>query len=109
LSLAVSGVPYNCFALSCGKSQLATAISSFNSTVAGTKDLRGNTIKPITLPASYEFGAPKYNTDLRLTKEFSLRVREQARMEVFVEGFNIFNIANLTGYSFVLGPSFGQP
>lgn len=109
LSLAVPGIPYNCFAMSCGSTQLANAVATFNSTIAGTKDLRGNAIKPITLPASYAFGAPKYNTDVRLTKEFSIKWKEQARMEVFAEGFNIFNVANLTGYSFVLGPSFGQP
>jgi len=107
LSLAVSGVPYNCFGLSCGKSDLATAISTYNSTVAGTKDLRGNTIKPLSIPSDYQFGDPKYNTDVRLTKRF--RVKEKYSADVFVEGFNLFNVANLTGYSTIVGPSFGQP
>jgi hypothetical protein len=108
ISLAVSGVPYNCFAMGCDKSQLASAVTTYNSTVAGTKDLRGNVIKPIApLPTDYQFGDPKLNTDARLTKEFSYKERYKA--EVFIEFFNLFNVANLTNYSFVVGPSFGQP
>jgi hypothetical protein len=107
LALAVSGVPYNCFAMGCGKQQLAAAIATFNSTVAGTKDLRGNVIKAISIPSDYQFGDPKLNTDVRLTK--TITVKEKYRTEIFVEAFNLFNIANLTGYSFNLNAAFGQP
>ncbi len=61
---------------------------------------------------NYELGAPKLDTDVRLTKEFVFK--EKYRAEAFVEGFNVFNIANLTGYSYSMtpgtaSPSFGQP
>ena len=107
LTLAVSGMQYNCFNAGCDKTTLASAVATFNSTVAGTKDARGTLIKPITLPSDYQFGDPTFDTDIRLTKEFSYR--ERYRLSVFGEAFNAFNIANLTGYSYVLGPSFGQP
>jgi hypothetical protein len=108
ISLAVPGIPYNCFGLSCSTSQLNTAIATYNTSVAGTKDLRGNVIKAIgPLPAGFQFGAPKYNTDVRLTKQFTYK--ERYKLEVFGEVFNVFNIANLTGYSNVLGGSFGVP
>ena len=107
LTLAVHGLEYNCFAAGCGKATLASAVATFNSTVAGTRDARGTLIKPISLPSDYQFGDPTFNTDIRLTKQFSYR--EKYRLSLFGEAFNTFNIANLTGYSFVIGPSFGQP
>jgi hypothetical protein len=107
ITLAVPGLQYNCFALGCGKSDLEKAVATFNSTLVGTKDARNTVIKPLTLPTDYQFGDPKINTDLRLTKEFALK--ERYRLSVFGEVFNAFNIANLTGYSFNIGPSFGQP
>ncbi len=107
LTLAVPGYQYNCFAQGCGKADLQKAVDAFNSTWVGKKDARGTVIKAISLPSNYQFGDPKFNTDLRLTKIFS--VKERYRLEVFGEAFNLFNIANLTGYSFNIGPSFGQP
>jgi len=39
-----------------------------------------------------------------------LRWKERYELQLFGEGFNIFNIANLAGYSGnLLAPSFGQP
>jgi hypothetical protein len=112
LALALSKYGYNCFAMSCSKTDLANAVATYNSTVAGTKDLRGNIIKPITLPGDYQFGDPKYNTDVRITKGITYKERYHA--EVFAEVFNLFNVANLTGYSFnlsggVVSTAFGQP
>jgi hypothetical protein len=107
ITLAVPGSQYNCFNVGCGKSDLQKMVDTFNSTLAGTKDARGTVIKPISLPSNYNFGDSKLNTDVRLAKEF--RVKEHYRFEVLGEVFNVFNIANLTGYSFVIGPSFGQP
>ena len=64
-------------------------------------------IKAISIPSDYQFGDPKLNTDVRLTK--TITVKEKYRTEIFVEAFNLFNIANLTGYSFNLNAAFGQP
>ena len=107
LALAVPGLGYNCFNAGCGKSDLTKAVAAFNSTLVGTKDARGTVIKPISLPSDYQFGDPTLNTDVRLTKDFAYR--ERYRLSIFGEAFNAFNIANLTGYSYVIGPSFGQP
>jgi hypothetical protein len=107
LTLAVPGLQYNCFAVGCGKQDLASAVAAFNATYTGTKDARGTVIKAVSLPSDYQFGDPKLNTDVRLTKDFVYK--EKYRLSVFGEAFNAFNIANLTGYTFNIGPSFGQP
>ena len=117
ISEASSGDSYACFAAGCGKSQLAAAVASFNATYAGHKDARGQTIPALILPPNYEFGDPTFNTDFRLTKEFSYK--ERYRLSIFGEMFNAFNIANLSGYSYSLNSlnanpakqafSFGQP
>ena len=104
---AVPGLSYNCFNYSCGKSQLTAAVNYWNTNIAGTKDVHGTLIKPITLPSDYRFGDPTFTQDFRLTKTFSYR--ERYKLAIFGEVFNAFNIANLSGYSTVLGPSFGQP
>lgn len=108
---------YACFAYSCGKAQLTAAIQYWNTNLAGTKDARGQTIPTLFDPTNYQFGAPIMDQDLRLTKEF--KVKERYRMALYFEAFNALNIANLTGYSFVLNPvaapgkvqaeTFGQP
>jgi hypothetical protein len=98
IGLAVPGQPYNCFGLSCGKTELQDLVGKYNSTYGAN----------LALPANYQFGDPKFNTDMRLSKQFTYR--ERFKLSVFGEVFNAFNIANLTGYSFVLGTSaFGQP
>jgi hypothetical protein len=108
LNLAVPGLPYNCFNYSCGNDQLAAAVATFNSTLAGTKALNGATIPTLTLPAHYQLGAPVIDQDFRLTKEFAYK--ERYRLQVFGEFFNAFNIANLTYGNTVLNSgSFGQP
>ena len=93
--------------MGCGKQDLASAVAAFNATYTGTKDARGTVIKAVSLPSDYQFGDPKLNTDVRLTKDFVYK--EKYRLSVFGEAFNAFNIANLTGYTFNIGPSFGQP
>jgi hypothetical protein len=104
----VSGVPYNCFNYSCGNADLAKAVSTFNSTLAGTKALNGATVPTLTLPANYQMGAPVINQDIRITKELVLK--ERYRLQVFGEFFNLFNIANLQyGNLTLTSASFGQP
>ena len=106
---AVPGLSYNCFNAGCGKSDVAKAISTFNSTLAGTKARNGATIPKLTLPSDYGFGTPIFSQDFRITKE--LRFKERFTFMVFGEFFNAFNIANLT-YSptpILNSPAFGQP
>ncbi|MBI3694217.1 MAG: hypothetical protein HY238_05180 [Acidobacteria bacterium] len=81
----------------------------FNATYAGTRDAQGAVIRPIpTLPASYRLAAPTISQDLRLTK--TIRLGERYRIYGVGEVFNLFNIANLGGFSGDLySPRFGQP
>jgi hypothetical protein len=105
----IQGVDYNCFNRGCGKSDLATAVAAWNSAYAGKKDALGRTIAAITLPANYEFGDWFSSQDVRLTKKFTLK--DRYTFSIFGEIFNVFNIANLGGYSFNLSnvATFGQP
>jgi len=99
---------YNCFGITCGKGEMASEIAYWNANIAGTKDLRGTLIKPLSIPSDYQFGDPKFDIDMRLTKQFVLK--ERYKMDVFVEGFNVLNMANLVSYSFTVSPAtFGQP
>jgi hypothetical protein len=100
IQLAVPGAgAFNCFGLSCGKSDLQNLVNKYNSTYGAN----------IQLPSHYQFGDPFYDTDFRLTKTFTYK--ERYRLSVAVEVFNAFNIANLqlAGYNFTLGTAtFGQ-
>ena len=65
-------------------------------------------INPITLPAKFTNGDSLLTQDLRLTR--SIKIREKVRLALIGEVFNLFNIANMTGYSGVLNqPNYGQP
>ena len=115
---------YNCFNRGCGKSDLAAAVQNWNSRFypngppvkqADFKlDARGQNIPFLTLPANYEFGDWFNSQDIRLTKKFTWK--EHYTLAVFGEMFNVFNVANLSGYNFTInsvGPdgksAFGQP
>lgn len=113
------GVQYfNCFNRACGKDDLQVAVQRWNqqfypngAPVASTdfrRDARGQNIPFLTLPASYEFGDSFSSQDVRLTKVFSWK--DRYNLSVFGEMFNVFNIANLSGYNFNLtSGAFGQP
>ena len=61
----------------------------------------------ITLPDNFSTQDTVITTDLRLTRRF--RVRERVTLSVIGEGFNLFNIANLGGYTGNLqSTNFGQ-
>ena len=105
----IPGAEFNCFNFGCNKEDLAAAVAAFNQRYAGTRDARGQPIAALALPASYELGDVFSSQDLRVTKTFGLG--GTSRLAVFVEVFNIFNTANLGGYSFNLSntATFGQP
>jgi hypothetical protein len=91
-----------------GSADLARLVDQFNQTYAGTADPHGRMIPRITLPASYSFDHGFQSLDLRLSRTFA--VREKWRVSVIGEAFNLYNAANLSGYSNDLtGPAFGQP
>jgi len=69
---------------------------------------RNQVIPRLALPAEYSFGENFFSQDLRLTKIFQMR--ERYKLNVFAEGFNIFNIANLGGISSAVNSAgFGVP
>jgi hypothetical protein len=108
----IPGVKFNCFNRGCGKDDLAKAVAAFNSTYAGKNDARGQRIPTITLPTNYEFGDTFFRSqDLRLTKTFSWGSDDRYNIKLFGEMFNVFNVANLGGYSFNLNntATFGRP
>jgi Carboxypeptidase regulatory-like domain len=105
----IPGVSYNCFNRGCDKADLAAAVTAFNTRYAGKRDARNQTIPQLALPTDYEFGDSFSSQDLRVTKTFNFA--DTQKLAVFVEVFNVFNVANLGGYSFNLNntATFGLP
>jgi hypothetical protein len=70
---------------------------------------RNQTIPKLSLPANYSFGDNFSSQDIRLTK--TLLFKERYKFNLFIEAFNVFNIANLGGISNSLNnpASFGIP
>ncbi|HLK69734.1 MAG TPA: carboxypeptidase regulatory-like domain-containing protein [Bryobacteraceae bacterium] len=114
-SQPLPGLSFNCLNSGCGSSDLQRAVASWNQTYAGTKDALGKTIPSVVLPTNYQLGDNFNSQDIRVTKTF--KYKERYKLAVFGECFNVFNIANLGGYSFNLDQvtptnqtfSFGQP
>jgi hypothetical protein len=76
--------------------------------VCGARTPRNQIIPLITLPENFSLRDTIISTDLRLTRRINLT--EQVRLSLVAEGFNIFNIANLGGYSGDLtSQDFAQP
>jgi hypothetical protein len=102
------GTTVNAFNRGKGRADLERLVAQFNQTYAGTKDAQGTAIPPLTLPAHYSFGDNFHTLDLRVTRPFVIRARW--RVSLIGEVFNVYNKANLTGYSGDLtSAAFGQP
>lgn len=84
-------------------------VDRFNSTYATKPDAQGATIRAIpALPAKYWLGDTVISQDLRLTKTFTFH--ERLKLQAVGEVFNLFNVANLGGFSGDLSSArFGQP
>jgi hypothetical protein len=61
------------------------------------RDIIGTAFPYIVLPDKFAFGDGFMTHDLRVTRV--IRIRENLRLNLIAEGFNIFNVANLTGFS----------
>jgi hypothetical protein len=91
-----------------GKTDLARLVNQFDQTYASTPDSHGRIIPRVTLPTSYSLDHNVQALDLRLSRTFVLR--ERWRLALIGEVFNLYNAANLSGYSTDLtSPAFGQP
>ncbi len=99
----------NQFNFGLGRSDLVRLLTTYNQAYAGKPGPNRTQIFPrLTLPQSFDFGRSFDSQDVRVTK--SIRVRERKQCQIFVEVFNLFNFANLTGYANdLVGPGFGQP
>jgi hypothetical protein len=89
--------------------QLAACVLNVNGqTMCGPRTPRNQAYPLLTLPANFANGDKLASTDLRVTR--LIAVSERAKLSIIAEGFNIFNISNLGGYSNNLQASnFGVP
>jgi hypothetical protein len=103
------GMGSSLFNFGLGKGDLVNLVNQYNQNLAGKKSPNPNqTFPAITLPSNYNFGHNFNSQDVRLTKLF--RWHERFELQIFGEGFNIFNFSNLTGYDGnLLDSGFGQP
>jgi hypothetical protein len=101
------GVDYRCFNAGCGRSDLAKAVSDFNTNYAGKKTSRGQTIPTLVLPQQYNLGSTFNSQDLRISKTF--RLKERYQFNFFGECFNIFNVGNVSGFNLTLDTAAANP
>jgi hypothetical protein len=75
--------------------------------MCGPRTARNQVFPLINLPADFSNGDTLLSTDLRLTRIF--KIRENIRLSLIGESFNLFNISNLGGYTGNLqSADFGQ-
>jgi hypothetical protein len=102
------GTTVNAFNRGMGRADLERIAGQFNQTYAGARDSHGAAIPRLTLPTHYRFGDDFHSLDLRLSR--SLAVREHWNISLIGEVFNLYNKANLSGFSGDLtSAAFGQP
>jgi hypothetical protein len=104
------GSRVNQFNRGLGKDDLPALVEGYNQQFANKRTLGGQTAPLLVLPANYSFHDNLFTQDVRLSRTFSLG-SERVRLLLFGEVFNLFNIANLLGYSGnIANPAqFGQP
>ena len=91
-----------------GRTAFFQLVNQFNATMAGKLDAAGATIKTLIVPNNFAFGDNFQSEDIRITKTF--KFRERFQVQGFFEVFNLFNIANLTGFDKSLtSGNFGTP
>jgi len=102
----IPGLSANCINRGCSNEDITKAINNWNATLAGTFDARhapttakctSSCIPTLATRANYSFGRNFTSQDLRLTKKFTFR--ERYKLALFGEMFNVFNYANLGGFS----------
>jgi hypothetical protein len=102
------GSTVNAFNRGMGHADLEQLVSQFNAKYALTNDPQGVAIPHLALPAHYSFGDTFNSLDLRLSRSFVFQ--DRGRLSLIGEVFNLYNKANLTGYSGDLtSAAFGQP
>jgi hypothetical protein len=64
--------------------------------MCGARTPQNQVLPLIKLPDNFSSGDPFFSQDIRVTRLIS--IREKVRLSLIAEVFNVFNIANLTGY-----------
>jgi Carboxypeptidase regulatory-like domain len=103
------GTRPNSFGSGQSASDIRRLVDQYNATFAGpanavlaqigrqNRDAIGVAYPYVVLPDHFSNSDTFLTHDLRISR--SLRLAEKLRLQLMAEGFNIFNIANLTGYS----------
>jgi hypothetical protein len=121
LTMLLPGIKINGFGRGVSKGDIFRAVEKYNTTfataVTGRRTPRNQILPVIKLPSTFSNGDTFFTHDLRVTRVFP--IGEKFKLSVIAEGFNIFNIANLTSYSGTLdalaapgqvqSANFGQP
>jgi hypothetical protein len=104
------GTRINQFGRGLDTGDLERLVDLYNAHIAGRLTPTGSIAPPLTLPADYAFDDSFLTHDMRVTRVFALG-RERVRLALSGEVFNVFNTANLVGYSGNLlnSTTFGQP
>jgi hypothetical protein len=110
--LILPGATYRAFGRTFDKNDVRRLVNDYNATyptaVTGKRTLRDQVIPSIVLPKDFDNGDTFISQDLRVTR--IIHMGERVQLQIIGEGFNIFNISNLSGYSGTLNaPNFGQP
>jgi hypothetical protein len=102
------GTTVNAFNRGLERAELESLVAQFNQNQADTVDGKGARIPRLVLPSGYWFGDNFQSLDVRLSHVF--RFKKRYRLALIGEVFNLFNAANLSGYSGNLtNVAFGQP
>src|SRR5207249_734532 len=64
---------------------------------SGNRDKAGTVYPYLVLPDDFASGDSFLTHDLRVSRQ--IRLTEKFKLQIIAEGFNIFNIANLSGFS----------
>jgi hypothetical protein len=105
------GTRINQFGRSLSKDDLVRLVAAYNREIADRLLCCGQRIpRALTLPADYSFDDFFFTQDVRLSRSFPLPV-QHSTITLSLEVFNLFNTANLTGFSGNVGSPelFGRP
>ncbi|MGH9838309.1 MAG: carboxypeptidase regulatory-like domain-containing protein [Blastocatellia bacterium] len=122
--LTLPGIPWNGFGRGSSADHIRSAVERYNADVksrakpvptnataaqiaqctlfidgqrmCGARTPQNQVMPLVVLPDRISNGDPFLSQDLRLTR--FIRIREKVRISLIAEAFNLFNLANLTGY-----------
>jgi hypothetical protein len=111
-TLILPGATYRSFGRNFNADDVRQLVNDYNTkyptAVTGKRTTRDQVIPAITLPKNFSNGDTFFSQDIRLTR--IIGIGEKVKLQIIGEAFNIFNVANLSGYSGTLNSAnFGQP